>query len=608
MRHDAPVVADEVDARKWWAALRYGPKALELCWATSKPLFLAIAALTIIAGVLPAAAAYTGQLIVDEVVAAQRGTATASSVARYVIVEAVIVAAIAVVSRVTSICQSLLRARMGHVVNVMILEKALQLDLQHFEDSDFYDKLTRARMEASSRPLGLVMRSFGLVQNLLALVSFATLLWGFSAWAPVVLLVAGLPAFLAETKFSGDAFRMMRRRSPERRKQLYLEHVIANDGHAKEVKLFELGPMLLGRYRETFDVLFDEDRSLTIRRGTWGVALGLFGTALFYGAYAWIALVATTGGITLGEMTMYLLVFKQGQSAVSSILSATGGLYEDNLYLSNLYEYLEQPVAPSSGTATSGTTPGTGLVFDDVSFTYPGASEPALRGVSFALPPGRALALVGDNGAGKTTIIKLMSRLYEPSSGTITLDGRPLAQWDPQVLRGKVGAIFQDFARYQLQVGENIGAGDVRRFDDEARWATAAHAGMADGFIDTLGEGYRTQLGKWFPGGRELSGGQWQKIALSRAFMREDADVLVLDEPTSAMDAEAEAEAFDRVRELARDKMIVLVSHRFSTVRMADEILVLAGGRIIERGSHETLLAQGGRYARLFTLQAQAYL
>lgn len=600
-------VSDEPEAKRWWAAFRYGPKALALCWATSKPLFIAIAVLTIAGGVLPAAAAYTGQLIVDEVIAAQRGLSTATDVARYVIVEAIIVAAIAMTSRVTSICQALLRARMGHVVNVMILEKALTLDLQHFEDSDFYDKLTRARMEASSRPLGLVMRSFGLVQNLLALVSFAALLWGFSAWAPVVLLVAGLPAFLAETKFSGDAFRMMRRRSPERRKQLYLEHVIANDGHAKEVKLFELGPMLLGRYRETFDVLFDEDRRLTVRRGAWGVGLGLFGTALFYGAYAWIALSATGGGISLGQMTMYLLVFKQGQSAVSSILSATGGLYEDNLYLSNLYEYLDQAVAPASGSATSGITPGAGLAFENVSFTYPGASEPALRGVTFELPPGRALALVGDNGAGKTTIIKLLARLYEPTAGRILLDGRPLHEWDPQVLRSKVGAIFQDFARYQLQVGENIGAGDVRRFDDDARWAKAAHAGMADTFIETLGEGYRTQLGKWFPGGRELSGGQWQKIALARAFMREDADVLVLDEPTAAMDAEAEAEAFDRVRELARDKMIVLVSHRFSTVRMADEILVLGGGEVIERGSHESLLAAGGRYARLFTLQAQAY-
>ncbi len=601
-------VADDSrsDKQKWWAVFRYSPRALALCWSTSRLLFTVIAVLTIAAGVLPAAAAYTGQLIIDAVVTAMDTGAT-DEVIRYVLLEAGVVAAIAVISRSTAVCQTLLRARMGHRVNVMILEKALTLDLAHFEDSEFYDKLTRARMEASSRPLGLVMRTFGLLQNSLSLGSYAALLWTFSAWAPLVLLVAGLPAFVAETKFSGEAFRMMRRRSPERRKQLYLEHVIATDTNAKEVKLFELGPLLLERYRETFDVLFGEDRRLTLRRGLWGTALGLVGTALFYGAYAWIALVAIDGAITIGRMTMYLLVFKQGQSSVSSILSATGGIYEDNLYLSNLYEYLEQPVAPGRGTARKGPEPGSGLVFDRVSFTYPGATTPTLHSIDLELRPGRALALVGDNGAGKTTIIKLLAGLYEPSEGRITLDGLDLRQWDPQVLRARVGAIFQDFVRYQLLVGENIGAGNVERFGDVDGWVRAAQAGMADGFIGELPDAYQTQLGKWFPGGRELSGGQWQKIALARAFMREDADLIVLDEPTAAMDAEAEADAFDRVRRLAADKMVVLVSHRFSTVRMADEIVVLQGGRVIERGGHQELLALGGRYARLFTLQAEAY-
>jgi ATP-binding cassette subfamily B protein len=600
-------VADEpLENRKWWAVFRYSPRALALCWSTSRALFIAIAILTVLAGVLPAAAAYTGQLVIDSVVTAM-DTGVGDDVIRYVMLEAVVVATIALVSRATSICQSLLRARMGHRVNVMILDKALTLDLAHFEDSEFYDKLTRARMEASSRPLGLVMRSFGLLQNGLSLGSYAALLWTFSPWAPLVLLVAGLPAFVAETKFSGEAFRMMRRRSPERRKQLYLEHVIATDTNAKEVKLFELGPMLLERYRETFEVLFEEDRRLTLRRGAWGTILGLVGTALFYAAYAWIALVAAGGTITIGAMTMYLLVFKQGQSAVSAILSATGGIYEDNLYLSNLYEYLEQPVSAARGTAKVGPEPGRGLAFEGVSFTYPGATTPALHDITFELRPGRALALVGDNGAGKTTIIKLLAGLYAPTAGRITLDGLALGEWDPQVLRARVGAIFQDFVRYQLLVGENIGAGDVERFEDTEGWERAAHAGMADDFIGELPDKYRTQLGKWFTGGRELSGGQWQKIALARAFMRDKADVVVLDEPTAAMDAEAEAEAFDRVRSLAADKMVVLVSHRFSTVRMADEIVVLQGGRIIERGSHVSLLAEGGRYARLFTLQAEAY-
>lgn len=600
------------DARKFLATFRFGTRAMQLCWSTSPPLFVAIAILTASAGLLPAAAAYTGQLIVDGVVAALAGQAGADAVLRWVVVEAVIVAAMAAIARGQGVAQALLRMRLGFRVNVMILEKALTLELRHFEDADFYDKLTRARMEASARPLSLVMRSFGLVQNAISLASFAVLLAAFSPWAPAVLLLAGLPAFVAETKFSGDAFRLMRWRSPERRKQLYLEGVIASDQFAKEVQLFELGPLLLQRYRAIFETLFHEDRALTLRRGVWGLLLGLVGTATFYAAYGWIAVVAASGAITLGAMTMYLALFKQGQSAVSSMLGGIGGIYEDNLYLSNLYEYLEHEVDAggrprAAKGATQGTMPGDGLRFEGVSFTYPDASAPALQDIDLHVRPGAALALVGDNGAGKTTIIKLLARLYRPTAGRILLDGVDLNDWDEHALRTRIGAIFQDFVRYQLQVGENIGAGDVARFEDEPGWQRAAHAGMAEPFIDALPEGYRTQLGKWFAGGRELSGGQWQKIALARAFMRQDADVLVLDEPTSAMDAEAEAEAFARVRALAKDKAVVLVSHRFSTVRIADEIVVLAGGRVVERGSHDDLLAANGRYARLFTLQAEAY-
>ena len=591
---------------------QYTRHALELVWATSRPLTIALAALTLVAGVLPAGIAFVGAKIVDAVVAAiaahgASGAADLSTVLGYVILEGGLVAALAATQRGLSTCQSLLRAQLGQRVNEMILEKALTLELRHFEDSEFYDKLTRARREASTRPLSLVMRSFGLVQNFVALASYGMLLWQFSPWAVLVLLLAGLPSFVAEAKFSGDAFRLFRWRSPETRMQMYLETVLAREDHAKEVKLFGLGPLLLDRYRAIFRKVFKEDRALTIRRDTWGFFLGLISTAAFYAAYAWIAVSAVRGTITLGQMTMYVLLFRQGQAAVSASLAAISGMYEDNLYLSTLYDYLDTPVDTPSGSATAGPDPGDGVRFENVSFTYPGATEPAVHDVSLHLRPGHSLALVGENGSGKTTLIKLLTRLYVPSAGRITLDGLDLAQWNPAALRRRVAVIFQDFARYQLKVGENIGVGDVEHFEDEARWREAAELATASPFVEEMPAGYQTQLGKWFKDGRELSGGQWQKIALARAFIREGADLLVLDEPTAAMDARAEAQVFEQFRELARERMVILISHRFSTVRMADEIVVIQGGRVLERGSHDDLMALDGHYAHLFTLQARGY-
>ena len=594
--------------RGFFGVFRYSRRALELVWSTNRALTLALALLTLIAGILPASVAYVGALIVDAVVAAIRaGGGVATRVAQLVVLEGMLVAAIAAAQRGLSLCQSLLRAQLGQRVNVMILEKALTLELQHFEDSEFYDKLTRARREASTRPLSLVTRTFGLVQNGISLVSYGVLLARFSPWAVAVLLLAGLPAFVAEAKFSGDAFRLFRWRSPETRMQIYLETVIAREDHAKEVKLYGLGPRLLERYRDIFRRLYREDRSLTMRRDAWGFGLGLIATAALYGAYAWIAVSAVRRVITLGQMTMYVALFRQGQAAVSAMLAAVGGMYEDNLYLSTLYEYLETNVAAPAGTAVRGPHPEDGVRFEDVSFTYPGAEEAALEHVTLHLTPGASLALVGENGSGKTTLIKLLTRLYAPTSGRILLDGQDLGQWDESALRERIGVIFQDFARYQMLVGENVGAGDERFFEDEERWRTAAVKGRASEFIETLPAGYRTQLGKWFRDGRELSGGQWQKIALSRAFMRTRADILVLDEPTAAMDAQAEAEVFEHFRQLARERITILISHRFSTVRMADQIAVLNHGRIIERGSHEELMKLNGRYAQLFTLQARGY-
>ncbi len=610
--------------RGFVGVFRYSRRALGLVWSTSQPLTIALGVLTLLAGTLPAGIAWVGAQIVDAVLAASRvmadaptsGTATvpgfgggggATRVIELVVLEGLLVAAIAAAQRALGLCQSLLRAQLGQRVNVMILEKAVTLSLSHFEDSEFYDKLTRARREASSRPLSLVMRTFGLVQNGISLISYGVLLVRFSPWAVAVLLLAGLPAFIAEAKFSGDAFRLFRWRSPETRMQLYLETVLAREDYAKEVKLYGLGERLLQRYRAIFNRLYREDRKLTIRRDTWGFGLGLIGTVALYGAYGWIALEAVAAAITIGQMTMYLMLFRQGQSAVSASLSAIGGMYEDNLYLSTLYEYLETPVRGLRGGATAGPDPQGGVRFENVGFTYPGADRPAIEQVTLHLKPGTSLALVGENGSGKTTLIKLLTRLYDPTQGRVLLDGLDLREWDEGVLRARVGVIFQDFARYQMLVGENIGAGDEPAFEDEARWREAAEKGRAGEFIDTLPAGYQTQLGKWFKDGRELSGGQWQKIALSRAFMRMKADILVLDEPTAAMDAQAEAEVFEHFRSLARDRIAILISHRFSTVRMADQIAVIDDGRIAELGSHEALMRLDGVYARLFALQARGY-
>lgn len=565
------------------------------------------------AGLLPAAISYISKLIVDAVVFASQlksqnnGFVNIYPSLFYVGLEAIAVILLAGGQRGIIICQSLLRALMGQRVNVLILEKALTLDLRQFEDSEFYDKLTNARREASVRPLSLVNRTFGLVQSALSLITYGILLVNFSVWAVVVLVLAAMPVFIAETKFAGEGFRLFSWRAPETRQQNYLENLLAREDFVTEVKLYQLGEMLLGRYRNLFEQLYGEDRDLTLRRGLWGYLLSLVSTGAFYLAYAWIVLETVLGKISLGDMTMYLTVFRQGQSTFSNALTSIGGMYEDNLYLSNLYDFLEEEVPKSWGKATIGLNSQDGIRFENVSFTYPGSSKPALRNISLHLKPREKLAIVGENGSGKTTLIKLLTRLYTPDSGRIFLDGLDLQEWDVDVLRRRIGVIFQNFVRYQFTVGENIGVGDVEHLENKTQWQTAAQKGMAQSFIDQLPQSFQTQLGRWFKGGQELSGGQWQKIALSRAFMRSQADILVLDEPTSAIDAQAEFEIFNHFRAITQNQMVLLISHRFSTVRMADKILVIENGEVIEQGTHEELLKLGGRYAKLFLLQAAGY-
>jgi ATP-binding cassette, subfamily B, bacterial len=594
--------------RKSLSVFRYGGKALDLLWTTSHTLTVSLAVLTLVNGLVPSAIAYIGKLIVDSVVLANQSALQIDrqTALNYVCLEAIAIVLLSAAQKGLVICQSLLRVLLAQRVNEAILKKALTLDLAHFEDSEFYDKMSQARSEASSRPLSLINRTFGLCQSALTLITFSGLLWQFSGWAVLVLIVAAIPSFIAETRFSEHAFRLFRWRSPETRQQHYLETLLAREDYAKEVQLYQLGAMLLQRYRDIFDRLYKDDRNLTIQKGLWGYLLGLLSTLAFYTAYAWIVLEAISGQITLGEMTMYLMVFRQGQSTFASALTSIGGMYEDNLYLANLYEFLEQPMPQSQGKITQGTIK-EGIRFENVSFSYPGSQQPVLNNISLHLPLGEKLAIVGENGSGKTTLIKLLTNLYTPTSGRILLDGVDLKDWDIDVLRQRIGVIFQNFVQYQFTVGENVGVGDAEHLDDRKEWEIAANKGMAKPFIDLLPGKFDTQLGKWFKDGQELSGGQWQKIALARAFMRSNADILILDEPTAAMDAEAEMNIFNHFRSLTQDRMVVLISHRFSTVRMADKIIVMASGEIIEQGSHEQLIAAGGRYAHLFSLQAAGY-
>ncbi len=456
------------------------------------------------------------------------------------------------------------------------------------------------------------MRTFGLLQNAVSLISFGSLLVRFSPWAVALLVVAGLPAFLAEAKFSGEAFRLFRWRAPESRMQIYLEGVLARDENAKEVKLFQLGPRFLDRYRDIFTRLYREDRDLTVRRDSWGFGLGLLGTGALYGGYGWIAAETVLGAMTVGQMTMYLMLLRQGQASVSAALTAISGLYEDNLYLSTLFEYLEQPVWSSSGSGKLGPLPGDGIRFEGVEFVYPGAAAPALSQIDLHVRPGESLALVGQNGSGKTTLIKLLTRLYQPTRGRILLDGLDLLEWDETTLRQRIGVIFQDFARYQLLVGENIGAGDVRAFDDEGRWRNAAAQGLAADFVEQLPSGCTARS--------SASGSGDQPGAVGRAVARKSPcrapscaarrTFSYWMSPTAAIDAGAEAagvqEHFPQADPQShRDHHLSIKLSTVSAWRI--RFWSWRKGRVVERGSHESLMTADGPYAKLFTLQARGY-
>ncbi|HEY7371131.1 MAG TPA: ABC transporter ATP-binding protein [Polyangia bacterium] len=605
------------------ASAKHSLHAFGLVWRSAPGGVVALAVLTVAAAALPPFVAWVGKLIIDAVVgahAAVPGAARDAALARavrLVALELGAVVAMAGCERVLGLVRQLVGLRLGIDLNVRILEKAEKLSLRHFEDAEFYDKLTRARREASTRPLSLIQSNFQVVRNGLTLAGYVALLVRFSGWMALAVLIATVPAFIAEARFSGAAFRLRNWRSPDSRRLTYLEYVLGNDEHAKEVKLFGLAPLLLGRYRHLAESFFADDRGLAVRRMVWGYALSLVSTVVFYGCYALIVAATVRGRLSLGDMTLYLVAFRQGQQSFQAVLSAVGGMYEDTLYMANLFDYFAIATEERrAGGAVAIVRAEEGIRFEGVGFRYPGgggarsgesAETWALRDVNVFVPKGQSLALVGENGAGKTTFIKLLAGLYDPTEGRVLLDGRDVRAWDERELRARIGVIFQDFNEYQLALRENVAFGSVDHLDDELRVGRAVDQGGAKELVAALAGGMETQLGRWFAGGVELSGGQWQKVALARAFMREEADILILDEPTAALDAEAEHAVFQRFRALAAGRTTILISHRFPTVRMADRILVLEAGRVIEDGTHAELLAAGRRYAHLFGLQAAGY-
>ena len=637
-----PVPRDRIDAdpkptvRERVAAMRHVPALLRLVWETHRGYAVAMIALRVVRSAVPVATLWVAKLIIDEVIAAAgRGGSDLGRLWTLLALEFGIVAVGAVLARASALVEGLLGDLFSNRMSVRLMEHAATLDLTQFEDPTFYDHLERARRHTTGR-IALLAQLLSIGQDLLTLASLGTALAVYNGWLLALLVAAVLPSFFGETRFAALTYSLSWRRTPERRQLDYMRYVGASDETAKEVQLFGLAPWLTDRFRRLSTRFYEENRRLATQRAVVGGGLALLGAAGYYAAYVVILAQAVTGAITIGTLTFLAGSFDRSRGLIQRLLLGASDIYEQSLYLRDLFAFFEiRPTITSRPGAPEVPRPiRRGFVFEGVGFRYPGSERWAVRGVDLEIRPSERIALVGENGAGKTTLAKLLARLYDPSEGRILLDGVDLREYDLRSLRRAIGVIFQDFVRYDMRFDENVGVGEidrVREYLDErggraagggaranggaaraaarpapAALVRAAEQSLAASLLPRLPAGYEQMLGRRFDGGVDLSGGEWQKIALARAYMR-DAQLLILDEPTAALDARAEYEVFVRFAELMAGRMAMLISHRFSTVRMADRIVVLRDGHVVEQGTHDELVARGELYADLFAMQAAGY-
>jgi ATP-binding cassette subfamily B protein len=605
--------------RERLGALRNLPPFLAMVWDSSWQLTATTVAVRLVRALLPVATLFVGKLIIDEVVHLSHLAVRPDSLASWLgsgllgrlevllLVEFALAVASDLLGRAVSLVDGLLSDRVSNDASVRLMEHAATLDLADFEDAAFQDRMDRARMQASGR-MSLMGQLFGQVQDIVTVLSFAAGLVVYAPWLIVLLAIALVPSFLGEAHFNALSYALSYVRTPQRRELDYVRQVAASADTAKEVKIFGLSPFLIDRYRTISRDTYQASRRLALRRAVWGSGFAALGTIAYYAAYAYIAWRAVNGVITIGDLTFLAASFLRLRGLLENLLTGFSSTAGQALYIDDLFSFLrtEPGIRSPAGALPFPDPVRQGFVFEDVGFRYAGAERWAVRHLSFTLAPGEVLALVGENGAGKTTLVKLLSRLYDPVEGRVLLDGRDLRDYDLDGLRAAIGVIFQDFVRYNLPAADNIAVGRIDARGDRARIEAAASAALADDVVANLPNGYDQMIGKRFQGGVDLSGGEWQKMAIARAYMR-DAQVLILDEPTAALDARAEYEVFQRFRELSAGRSAVLISHRFSSVRMADRILVLSNGRVEASGTHGDLLAAGGRYAELFELQAAGY-